>query len=253
MDKELILANLHLHAVLPRLEELVIHDSEARQLAADMDVTLRFWVREGPSVQIAFTGGRVRAYRDNSVRTDVGLGFVSCAQLNKMFLGGKVIPIPYWGVWNLNALKKFTRLTEILPRYLKPSAEDMNDPAFKARATEMMMMVGLSAVRVLGDLDPKAKKAAAKLKNGTVLFKVLPNGPQAHILVDRGRIFAFNGPVTNPTTTVEFKNLEIASGLLSGKLDGFAALGLGDLRMSGLLTMADEINSILDRVGLYLS
>ena len=48
-DRSYILANLHLHAVLPRLEELVKIDEEAQSIAKQTELSVRFKVRKGPS------------------------------------------------------------------------------------------------------------------------------------------------------------------------------------------------------------
>ena len=253
MNKKLILADLNLYAVLPRLEELVRLDEEAKNIAKDMNVVIQFTVYAGPTVQLAFSGGRVKAHRGKTMKANVALFFVSCEQLNRMFNNEKVIPIPYKGIHRIGDLKKFTKLTEILPRYLQPSDADMADPDFRKKHVEMSLMVGLSGSRSIAEYDIKMKKVVDKLLDGSILFRVLPDGPELHVVIENKRIYAVNAPIDDPSATLEINGVDLAVELLAGKLDSFAALGAGDLRASGLLPLADEFNALLDRVGYYLA
>ena len=47
--------------------------------------------------------------------------------------------------------------------------------------------------------------------------------------------------------------MDLAVALIKGQVDTFAANGAGDIRASGSLTLADEFNTLFDRVGLYLA
>ncbi|RJO64097.1 MAG: hypothetical protein C4523_18900 [Myxococcales bacterium] len=257
MSRELILANLHLYAVLPRLQELVKLDPDARKLAGEMKSAIRFAVRGGPSVLLKFSGGAVSVTRDRREGCDIGLYFTSPQKLNKMFLGQSVVPIPYLGspggLTRLGDLKRFTKLTEIMTRYLKPSAHDMNDPEFRARHVEMGLMVGIAGAGVIGESDPMMARTVKKLRDGTLLVNVKPVGPKAHVVVKGGRITALNGPIDTPSGTIEIKDLDTAVALLANKLDTFAAVGACDLRIFGLIPLADEFSALMDRVGLYLN
>ncbi len=253
MDKELIKANLHLHAVLPRLEELLRLDDEAKTVAKDMNVTIRFVVKGGPTVQIVFKNGVAKANLKPVGKNNIGLLFLSCEQLNRMFNGEKVIPIPYKGIHRIKDLKAFTRLTELLTKYLKPTDADMTDPSFKKKAVEMSLMTGLNGARVIAEFDTKMKKVADKLPSGTIEYNILPDGPQAHVIVERGHISAYNGPINSPTGTLEINGVDLAADLFANKVDSFAVLGAGDLRASGLLPLIDEFSALSDRVALYLN
>ena len=140
-DRAYILANLHLHAVLPRLEELVQLDEEAQSIAREMKLNVRFKVRKGPSEVVEISDGRVRASSDPKAKADLGLFFASCDQLNNLFMEKRAIPVPYKGVTRLPQMKRFGKLTELLTRYLKPAETDLADPAFKKKHVEMALMV----------------------------------------------------------------------------------------------------------------
>jgi len=252
MNKALILANLHLHAVLPRLEELVKLDSEAKAIAQKLNLSIKFLVRGGPSVVLTFKDGNVTANTDGEGKADIGLLFLSCDQLNALFTGGKAIPIPYKGIIKIGAMKHFGKLTEMLTKYLKPSDEDMKDAAFRAKHVEMSLMTGLSGAITIAKYDTKMQKVVNHLPDGTILFSVLPDGPYANVSVERKNIIVKNGFIENSTTTLEMNGVDLAADMFADKLDTFAALGAGEIRASGLLTLGDEFNALVDRVSYYL-
>ncbi len=253
MNKETILANLNLHAALPRLQELVRYDSEAKEIARDMNAVIRFVVNGGPQVELTFKNGEVKASRQKTAKADIGLFFTSADKLNRMFDGEKVIPIPYRGLTKFGVLKKFTRLTEIMPRYLKPTEADMARPEFRRAAVEMMLMAGLEGARELAEHDPHMEKTKNMLPNGTLLFKVLGDGPEAHVLVDNGHLYAVNDTVKDPSSTVIIKDIEVAAGMMLNQLDTYAALGNCDVRIIGLIPLADHFTALMDRVNKYFA
>jgi hypothetical protein len=245
-----ILANMNLYSVLPRLGELVTLDDEARALAAGMKLTIEFNVIGGPRVLLKFDRGTVTASRCGW--STIGLLFTSCKALNGMFEGRKVVPIPFGALYHAGALKKFARLSEILTRYLKPSAADMKDPAFRAKHVQLSLLVGLAATREIADLDPGASRVAHHLGDGTIQFQIAHDGPAAWVGIQGGVITAHAGKVADPTATIEMCDVDFAVGLIAGKVDTFAANGSGQMKCSGGLALADEYNHLFDRVGFHL-
>ncbi len=244
-----VLADIHLHAVLPRLGDLVRLDDEAKAIARDMNLTIAFFVRGGPRVWLKFANGTVTASRTGSC--NVLLFFPSCDLLNRMFAGEKVTPIPLKGIHHFKALQKFTKLSDIMTTYLKPTPEAMKDPAFRAKHVEMSLLVGLAACRGIADFDTRAKRAAESLHDGTIQYSV-GHGPSAYVTIAHGAIEAQAGTVADPSTTIELRDVEFAVNLINGKVDTFAANGGGDIKVSGNLHLADEFNHLFDRVGFYL-
>jgi hypothetical protein len=51
---------------------------------------------------------------------------------------------------------------------------------------------------------------------------------------------------------IGFRNPTILRQALNRDLDTMAALGLGDLRVDGLLPLGDQVNGLLDRAGVLL-
>lgn len=248
--RESIRAHMHLHAVLPRLGDLARLDDEAGGIVAGMKVAIGFQVLGGPRVVLHFANGGVRATKEGG--GNVCLLFPSCAKLNAMFDGEKVTPIPIKGVHRMGDLKKLTRLTEILTRYLKPSDADMTDAGFRAKHVELSLLTGLAATAAIATIEPKGRRIAGHMPSGTMLYDI-GGGPKAHVVVKDGVIEAFAGTLDDPTTTIQIRDVDLAVALVKGEVDTFAANGSGDIRASGSLTLADEFNTLFDRVGLYLA
>ena len=253
-DRSHILANLHLHAVLPRLEELVKLDDEARSIARQMKLKVGFKVRKGPSAVVEIAEGVVRASSDPKAKADLGLLFMSCDQLNNLFMDERAIPVPYKGLTQLRQMGRFSKLTGILTRYLKPAPDDLEDPAFKKKHVEMTLMVGLAGAAEVARYDRKMEKVVDRLPWGTVQFSVLPDGPYAFASVGKDKAISVgNGTVPNPTANLDINGVDMAAGVLAGTVDTFAAVGRQDLRATGLLSLIDELNALLDRVGYFLA
>ena len=253
-DRAFILANLHLHAVLPRLEELVEIDEEARSIAREMQLSVRFRVRKGPSRIVEISDGAVRTSSNPKTKAGLGLFFASCDQLNNLFMDKRAIPLPYRGLTQLRQMSRFSKLTEILTRYLKPAEPDLKDPGFKKKHVEMMLRTGLAGAAQIAKYDSKVEHAMELLPHGSIQFSVLPDGPFAFVEVDEEKnISSGAGKIDNPSANLDINGVDTAADLLADRLDQFAALGSGDLRASGLLPLVDEFNAVLDRVGKFLA
>jgi len=253
-DRSYILANLHLHAVLPRLEELVKIDEEAQSIAKQTDLSVRFKVRKGPSRAVEISDGVVRTSSDPKAKADLGLFFASCDQLNNLFMEKRAIPVPYKGLKQLRQMSRFSKLTEILTRYLKPEEAALKDPTFKKKFVEMTLLTGLAGAAQIAKYDGKVEHAVELLPHGSIQFSVLPDGPFAFVEVDEEKnIRSGTGKIDSPSANLDINGVDMAADLLADRLDQFAALGGGDLRASGLLPLVDEFNALLDRVGKFLA
>jgi hypothetical protein len=254
VSKATILANLHLHAVLPRLQDLVRLDDKARSIASQMNLSVRFRVLNGPSVVIDIRNGVVSSSGDPKAGAQLGLLFASCDQLNNMFMEKPAVPIPYKRLHKLAQMNNFTRLTKILTRYLRPSRSDLDDPDFKKKHVEMAFLTGLAGSAQIAKHDPKMEHTVRLLPHGSLQFSILPDGPFAWAVVDQDKnITSGPGKIDNPTADLEINGINVALDLLADRLDLFAAVGKGDIRASGLLPLGDELNALLDRVGKFLA
>jgi hypothetical protein len=61
------------------------------------------------------------------------------------------------------------------------------------------------------------------------------------------------GRVDRPDATMTFRDINVAQNVLSGKEDGLAAIGRGDVAIWGMLPLVESATLIMDRVERYLA
>ncbi len=117
-------------------------------------------------------------------------------------------------------------------------------------------MAGLAGAAEVARYDRKMEKVVDRLPWGTVQFSVLPDGPYAFASVGEDKTISVgNGTVADPTANLDINGVDMAAGVLAGTVDTFAAVGREDLRATGtgLLSLIDELNALLERVGFFLA
>ncbi len=253
MTAELIKSNLNLYAVLQNLEDLTAWDPEMKAFTANWNISIQFSVLKGPQAYILFQGGTCKVGKGALPDPVVKLFFLSPAHLNRM-MDGKGNPIPLKGFTKLPFLAKdFARLTSRLEYFLKPKDELLAKADYLAMNTRLTMNTAAFAVAELGLLDPLAKLAAAHIRNGAVLMKILPDGPAVHIIFNNGRIQPGRGEIDKPMACMFMQDLQVANAFLNGKLDAFSAIASGQVMIKGQTPMLDSMSLILDRIPHYLS
>lgn len=249
---DLIKASLNLHAVLQNLEDLVQCDPEAAAMSRAFRIAIQFSVYNGPQANVSFADGRCTVRRGKH-RSQVTLFFRNPAHLNQMF-DGKANPIPLKGFLKLGFLSnEFTKLTERLTYFLKPTPELLNDPAYLEINTRLSLNTAAFAVSTLAALDPVGKQCAARMGKGVVLIKVLPKGPAVTIDFQENSVQPGKGDTDKPMARLLIKDMPTASRFVNNKLDTFASVVNGDIQIAGRLPMVDNLGFILDRLPLYLS
>lgn len=247
-----VLARLHLSAVLQNLEEVVKYDAEAKAIAKDWNHTMQFSCPGDISSYIEFANGNAFVIPGKVAVPGVALWFPTAAMLNNMFIGkGFSLPVPWMGVRKISLLKGFTALSKRMEFYLKPSEETLANRAhfeFHVRCLLNTVVFGLKAV---GENDPKVSDIVTSARDGIAEFRV-KDGPAAHVVIDKGRLFPKKGPANHPNMVMELKDFETAFGLFTGKLDAMALMGSCALTMSGFIPIGDKLNAALDRLSVYL-
>jgi len=248
-------ARLNLLAVLPSLEDVVRDDPEMRALVSAARLTIRFSVAGGPSISVRFAGGvcTVGPGAAGGPGPTVRLVFTSASHLNRMFDGASQ-PIPLWGFNHLGFLKnEFTELSDRMAYYLTPSEELLEHPGYLAMNTLLTLNTAAFAVPVLLGHDPDCIPLRHGLTQGTVVIKVLPNGPAVSLVCGASGVIPVKGELPHPSALVLLRDLPTASAFLNGKLDTFAAAVTGDVQIWGRIGMVDTLGLVLDRVPKYLT
>jgi len=254
MEHETILANLHLHAVMPNMAKVAVYDPVAREITAGWKGTVQFAVLGGPAVHLVFDNGKATAEREKVTWPTLGFTFATCAQANKMFTG-KGIAIPMvWGLWHPMMLKGFLKLSKRLEFYLKPGPQTVSDPTNKKFIVELMLNTIVNGIAILARLDHHAIQLGQTSPRGSVEFRVLPNGPVMNLVhMGDGKFTAAEGPAVKASAVMEFKDVDTAWGVFNNELDAMILMGLGDIRIRGLVPLVDNVSGIMDILSRYLA
>ncbi len=250
--EEKINAGVNLYAVIKNIEQLVILDPEIAELVKNWDISIEFRVKKGPVASVKFKDGSCEVIKGKFKRTDVILFFMSEAHLNKMF-DGNANPIPLKGFTKLGFLdKEFSKVTDKLEYYLKPTAELLSEAEYLRINTIFTLTTAVNALPVIMEFDPKAKLTGSHLTKGSLFINV-ENGPNAFIKTDKNYIEVGKGNSAEATCEMIIKDINIANKFFSGEVDIFSALAKQDIKIVGQTYLLDNIGLILDRIPIYVN
>ncbi len=247
-----VLAHINLFAVLGALPALAAHAPEAAAILAAVDrpTVVRLRVRGMAETPLLFTDGAITA--GGAGKREAVLLLRSPAHLNAM-VDGAAQPLPLTGLAGLRFLTRvFAPMTDLLGRYLKPSDEDLADPAFRATSARLTLHVAIAAVAQVANTDRSGRFSAAHIPDGQIGVEVGDGiGLRLHA---RDHALTFDpAPASSPArAALAFRDLDVAGDVLAGRASALACLSDGRLAMRGFIPMIDNVSRILDRVGHYL-
>lgn len=246
------LAYINLYGIFGALENLCELDEDARALLTNKKpLTLGIEVKGGPAATITFKNGRCRM-EDGIGPCDIKLPFSSCEKFNGM-IDGTVTPIPSKGFTHIGfLLKDFIKLTDLLTRYLRPDPEDLKDRRSFEISTSLLFYTISVAIAQIGNNDEIGKFSAAHMVDGDIRLSI-KDGPKATIRVKDHRLLTLKKDTDTPRALMEFGSIELARDLFDGNVNSIACVGEGKITMGGMISMVDNMNRILDLVGLYLA
>ena len=246
------LAYINMYAVLGTLENLCELDPKASALIADRKpISIGFEVKDGPSATITFKNGKCRMEQGVS-DCDIKIPFSSCEKFNGM-IDGTVTPIPSKGFIHIKfLLNEFTKLTNMLAAYMRPSEEDLKDEELFNLSTSLLFYTITVAISQIGNQDEIGKFSASHIFDGDVMMSI-KGGPKSTIRAKNGHLVTIKQAPEDPRAIMEFGSMKLANDLFNGKVSAMAQIGEGTITMNGMINMLDNVNRILDRVGLYLA
>lgn len=246
------LAYINLYAVLGSLENLCELAPEASSLLTNKKpISIGFEVKGGPSATITFKNGKCRM-EQGCEKCDVKLPFSSCEKFNGL-IDGTTTPIPSKGFHHIGfLLNSFTKLTDLLSKYMRPDPEDLKDPDFFRISTLLLLNTITVAIAQIGNNDEIGKFSASNMVDGEISFSI-KGAASTTIRVKNHRLLGIKKASENPRAIMEFSSIELARDLFDGNVNAIACIGTGDIVMKGMISMLDNLNRILDRVALYLA
>ena len=246
------LAYINMFAVLGSLENLCKLDEQAKNiLSGTKPVSIGFDVKDGPKATLNFEDGEC-LLTEGCSDCDIRLPFSSPEKFNGL-IDGTVTPVPTKGFAKIGfLLKTFVPLTNRLSEVLQPSEEALQDPAFFELNTRMTFYVVTVAISQLGNHDPISTFSAQNIEDGEILMSI-KGGPKAIIRSENHVLTTFKDSEGKPRSVMEFGSMQLANDLFNDRVNSLACIGDGSITMKGMISMLDNMNRILDRVGMYLA
>lgn len=245
------LAYINLFAILGAIPYLCELDAESAKLVEGTTVSVGFAVKGGPEATLFFGGGRCRM-APGVDRCQVKLPFSTCEKFNGL-IDGTVTPIPSKGFSKIGFLTgPFTKLTDRLSMFLKPEPGALEDEAFFRISTTLMFHVIAEAIAQIANQDEVGRFSASNIVDGTAKLAIC-GGPAAALCCRNHRITAVHEEPRECLSYMEFQDMRLARALFDGQVNAIAAVGLGQVRIGGMISQIDNINRILDRVAAYLA
>lgn len=244
------MAYINMYAVLGGLVALCDIVPDARKILGRSSCSIGFAVRGGPEATLAFVGGRC-VIKDGTDNCMIRLPFVSCEKFNDM-IRGEYTPIPTRGLTKVSfLLGKFKKLTELLEKYLRPTASQLEDDVFMRQSTTVMFRVIAAAVAEIANHDRVGRVSASNITDGVIKLEIV-GGAKAALIAENHRLTYSDRMPRSVMSYMQFADVRTARELFDGKINAVTAVGMGEVRIGGMISQIDNVNRILSRVELYL-
>jgi hypothetical protein len=115
-----------------------------------------------------------------------------------------------------------------------------------------MLHVIAGAVCELGNHDKVSKFSASNMVDGEVHLSIA-NQVAVGVKVENHVLSVLHTVDGEGFSNMSFDSFETARDLFDGKINALVAVGLGSVRINGMISQVDNLNRILDRVALYLA
>ncbi len=237
-------AALYLEAVLPALPLLAAHDAPMAAALAGPDVALSFSAPGGLSTRLAITNN-LPAVTRTPKPGDARLWFPTAGQVVRAFDGAGrfALAVPFGNVARLPRAGRLVVAGKRLETLLNTRAD-----AHLALHAWGSLAVGIRAAVTWLRRHPDGPGTHARLGRGLVVF-ACPAFP-APLWLDLATLETGSGePPQAFTVRIEFADLATVIAELDHQLDAPAALGLGTLRITGYLPLAENLGLIMLKAG----
>ena len=248
------LAYINMYAVLGTLENLCELDDKAKEIISTIEkpISVAFDVKNGPSATLTFSKNGCRMDDGVKADCDIKIPVANCDKFNGI-IDGKVTPIPTKGLTKVNfLLKTFTALTDRLTEVMRPTEEALKDADFFRLNTLCTFYTVAVAISQIGNQDAIGKFSASNIVDGDIQIGITDT-VHATIRVKDNHLITIKQAPEKPRAIMEFCDLELANALFAGTVNSIDHVGNGNITIRGLISMVDNVNRILDRVGLYLA
>lgn len=248
------MAFVNLYGVLAALENLCALDQQAQEILKKITkpVSICFDVKNGPCGTLHFTNHSCR-FTAGSDGCTCKMTFASPAAFNNLIDHSKPgIPTKNPVQVLSFLLGPFTALTNRLTEILRPAQEALQDRAFFELNTTLTFYTIVGSISALANTDPISKISAGNTADGDIHLGIA-GVAAATIHVENSQFTTIKKAPAKPRAKMEFADLDLANALFAGTASTINELCKGNIRLSGMISMIDNVNRILDRVSDYLA
>lgn len=253
MKEAKAMAYVNAYGVLATLENLCAMDDEAKAVCRGLKkpVSLCFDVTDGPCVTYNFTNDGCKM-TEGDYGCTCKMKFSSPEKFNALIDSSKP-GVPTKNIPQVLSflMGPFTKLTDRLTKFLMPSDEDLKNKDFFEKSTILTMYTIGGAICALGNTDSISTQSASYICDGDIQMGITDK-VYVTIRVRNHQLQLIKEKPDTPRAIMEIKTVELANGLFNGTASTISELCAGNIYMSGMINMIDNINRILDRVATYL-
>ena len=127
----------------------------------------------------------------------------------------------------------------------------MKDRAFFEKSTILTLYTIAGAISALANNDSISKISADYTVDGDISLGIKDTA-YITIRVKDKHFTTIRQRCENPRAVMEFADPDLAAGLFAGNVSTINEMCRGTIRLSGMISMLDNVNRILDRVSVYL-
>jgi len=114
-----------------------------------------------------------------------------------------------------------------------------------------MFRVIVASVAQIANYDKVGQASASYIPDGAIQMEI--DGLTSAALIAKNHTLTYTDKAPKACTSfMKFADVSVARDLFDGKINSVAAVGLGDVRIGGMIPQLDNVNRILSRVELYL-
>ena len=248
------MAYVNLYGVLATLENLCILDQQAKTILKTLKqpVSLCFDVKDGPCGTLHFDRNGC-IFTEGSTGCTCKMTFGSPKAFNDLIDKSKPgIPTKNPVQVLSFLLVPFTKLTDRLNDVLRPSEDAMKDRAFFELSTTLTFYTIVGGISALANTDPISMISASNTCDGDIHLGIA-GVAAATISVKDNRFTTIKKAPEKPRAKMEFADIDLAYALFNGTTSTINELCKGNIRLSGMISMVDNVNRILDRIAVYLA
>jgi hypothetical protein len=250
-----VLSRLYLTAVLPCLTDLVNQSADARAILGGFRGSIVLAIIGGPAVTIHLSCGQIASENRWGKTPSVILLFFGNRHLNAFFSGKRwAVPFLAWGGWRMGLLACFSKLAGLLEATLNGAPPALATSVGRRMHVRLSLIAAGLGLHPLAEGDLQAQKTLRTLPPGLASFSI-EGEDAATVWFDHGSTGSAAGwsvPPRRPDVRITFADIHVAYAAMRDEIDTLAAVGSGQIKVEGLVPLADGLNFVMERLRIYL-